>query len=268
MWASLRGGNAHRNDIVIEHASGYVGINETNPNYNLHVSGDNASGVAIVNNANSIGPALMGAGNNEVASFPSIGCGVAGTGYTYGVYARANRAGLNGQCAILTYLGNVFKDVRINYQSYSGTHYKIQGDGLVSTVMATSAGKKTLVCPESPEAWIEDYGSGTIAEGRCHVELDPLFLDCVTVNEKHPLKVLVTLTSPITNQFYVEKGLTGFELIVVGQGADTVDGTFDYKVVGKWKDHESLRFADYHEPHAIVEAVEPEAETAGPESNM
>jgi hypothetical protein len=232
------------------------------------VSGNNAAGVAIVNNANSAGPAVIGASNNQVGSFPSIGCGVAGTGYTYGVFARANRTGLNGQCAVYTYLPGPFKYVRVNYQDYTGIHYKIHGDGLVSTVMGTSAGKKTLVCPESPEAWIEEYGTGTIASGHCRVELDPLFLDCVTVNEEHPLKVLVTLTSPVANQFYVEKGLTGFDLIVVGEGAEEIGGTFDYKVVGKWKDHESLRFADYHEPHAIMQAIEPEAETAGPESNM
>jgi hypothetical protein len=134
--------------------------------------------------------------------------------------------------------------------------------------MDTKAGKKTLVCPESPEAWIEDYGSGKIASGRCHVDLDPLFLDCVTVSENHPLKVLVTLTSPIANQFYVKKDLTGFDLIVVGEGAEKVDGTFDYKVAGKWKDNESLRFADYEEPPAAVKVVAPEKQKLGPEANM
>jgi hypothetical protein len=274
-WASLRGGTAYRNDIVIEHATGYVGINETDPDGNLHVSGtirnyfDTSGYLTFFQNTNSSnGAAVVGASNGENGYWPNAGCGVTGTGYTYGMYARAQRTGNAGQCAILTYLAEGYKDVRINYQNSTGTHYKIQGDGFVSTVMDTKAGKKTLVCPESPEAWIEDYGNGAITSGVCHVDLDPLFLDCVTVNENHPLKVLVTLTSPITNQFYVKKGLTGFDLIVVGEGAEKVEGTFDYKVAGKWKDGESLRFADYEEPPAAVEVIAPEKQALGPEANM
>jgi hypothetical protein len=88
------------------------------------------------------------------------------------------------------------------------------------------------------------------------------------VNEGHPLKVLVTLTSPIMNQFYIKKDLTGFDLVIVGDGAEKVDGTFDYKVAGKWKDNESIRFADYEEPPAAVEVMEPERQTLGPDANM
>jgi hypothetical protein len=273
-WASLRGGTSYRNDIVIEHATGFVGISKTNPDKNLDVSGtarfigDTTAFHTSFNNTNALGTALIAGGNGNWGYYLSGGSGLSGTAAEYGIYARADEIGDGGQAAIYTYLAHGGKVVRINYQSMSGTHYKIQGSGAVSTVMDTKAGKKTLVCPESPEAWIEDYGSGKIASGRCHVELDPLFLDCVTVSEEHPLKVLVTLTSPIVNQFYVKKGLSGFDLIVVGEGAETVDGTFDYKVGAKWKDNESLRFADYYEPPAAVKVIAPEKQTLGPEANM
>jgi hypothetical protein len=273
-WASLRGGTAYRNDIVIEHATGYVGINETNPDRNFHVSGtakfnhDTQYYQSVFENTHSTGTALVAAGTGGAGYYLTNGVGLSGTALNYAIYARAIASGNQGQTAIYTYLDEGSRVVRVNYLNSSGTHYKVQGAGLVSTVMDTKAGKKTLVCPESPEAWIEDYGSGTISSGHCHVDLDPLFLDCVTVAKEQPLKVLVTLTSPIPNQFYVEKGLTGFDLVFVGDGAEKVEGTFDYKVAGKWKDNESLRFADYEEPPAAVRVVEPEKQTLGPEANM
>lgn len=273
-WASLRGGDSYRNDIVIQHATGFVGINETSPGKNLDVSGtarfigDTTSFHTSFNNTNATGTALVAGGNGNWGYFLSGGSGVSSTAEKYGLYARADVSGNQGQSAVYTYLKEGGKVVRVNYQSSMGTHYKIQGSGAVSTVMDTKSGKKTLVCPESPEAWIEDYGSGKIASGVCHVNLDPLFLDCVTVSEEHPLKVLVTLTSPIANQFYVKKELMGFDLILVGEGAEQVSGTFDYKVAGKWKDNESLRFADYEEPPAAFRVIEPEKQTLGPEANM
>ena len=69
-----------------------------------------------------------------------------------------------------------------------------------------------------------------------------MYLDCVTVNDDHPLKVFVQPTSEAVQQFYVEKGKTGFDVVFVGDGADKVNATFDYKVVGKWKGNEDFRF--------------------------
>jgi hypothetical protein len=177
-----------------------------------------------------------------------------------GMYARAERSGFSNQVGIQTMLKEGNKVVRVNYQHDSGAHFKIHGDGAASTVLATSRGKKTLICPESPEAWIEDYGSGEIISGRCHVDLDPLFLDCVTVTEEHPLKILVTPTSPLTHHYYVDKGTTGFDLVVVGDGAESAAATFDYKVVAKWKNYEQVRFLDYDEPEPATAVVEPHKE--------
>jgi hypothetical protein len=117
--------------------------------------------------------------------------------------------------------------------------------------MPTTKGYKVLTTPESPEAWIEDYGSGEIKGGTCHVDLDPLLLDCVTIDEANPMKVFVQLTSPVTNQFYVKKGPAGFDVIVTGEGAETVEGTFDYRVVAARKNQAKIRFADGESPEEI-----------------
>jgi hypothetical protein len=119
--------------------------------------------------------------------------------------------------------------------------------------MPTSQGEVALVCPESPEAWIEDYGDGEIINGQCRIDLDQRFLDCVTVNEQHPLKVFIQLTSSLTQQFYVEKGTTGFDVIVTGENAQTASATFDFRVVGKWRNYEDMRFEPATQPPEVIE---------------
>ena len=82
------------------------------------------------------------------------------------------------------------------------------------------------------------------------------------------MKVFVQLTSPVTNQFYVKKGTGGFDVIVMGEGAETVDGTFDYRVVAARKNQEKMRFADAEAPEEVdarvgmAEYQAPEAEEA------
>ena len=257
-------GGLHR---MILNNSGYVGIGTLSPTYMLDVTGtvraegSNSFTIGTFKNTHSGGTGVIGAGGNQVP-FSATGAGVGANGYKYGLFARANQTGNNGQAAIYTQLEDGLSDlhVMINYRSESGTHYKINGDGAAATVLGTSQGRKTLICPESPEAWIEDYGSGEIVSGSCHVELDPLFLDCVTVSERHPLKVLVTLSSLLENQFYVDKGLTGFDVIVAGDGSESANATFDYKVVAKWKGHEHIRFEAYEEPEPAIAVVGPEHE--------
>jgi hypothetical protein len=252
--------------VTFDNGTQNLGIGTTSPSYDLDVSGisrfsANAPGATTwIMNSDSTGTGVVAAGADEFAYNPSGGCGVASTGHKYGMYARANETGDNGQAAIYTYLSQGASVVRVNYHSVEGTHYKILGPGTASTVMSTSGGPRTLICPESPEAWIEDYGSGEIESGFCHVELDPLFLDCVTVNEQYGLKVLVTLTSPLANQFYVDKGMTGFDVIAVGEGSESANATFDYKVVAKWKDYEHVRFDTYEEPEPAIAVIEPEHE--------
>ncbi len=254
-WAAISGGTTNRNDIVIRHSTGYVGIGGvTNPGVELEVSGRVRMEASASNygtkcgNTYSTGTGLMAVGNGTTGYYLSNGSGVAATGYYTGLYAKANQTGNHGQEAIYARLAEGSQSAYICHRTSVGTQYKILGDGLASTIMHTSKGRVALVCPESPEAWIEDFGSGSAVGGRAHVDLDPMYLDCITVDDEHPLKVFVQLTSPAVQQFYVEKGKTGFDVVFVGDGADEVAATFDYKVVGKWKGNEGFRFEPVEAP--------------------
>ncbi|MCD6595804.1 hypothetical protein J7L68_09065, partial [bacterium] len=141
--------------------------------------------------------------------------------------------------------GAYFDDGGTNYAyiayNFSGTDYKILGSGTASTIMNTRNGKRVLFCPESPEIWFEDYGSAKLVDGKCHIELDPLFLDCVTIDENYPMKVFVQLNDEC-NGVYVKKGKTGFDVYELARG--TSDAQFDYRILGKRKGDEDVRFPD------------------------
>src|SRR3990170_7781315 len=97
-----------------------------------------------------------------------------------------------------------------------------------------------LYSQESPENWFEDFGEGKIVNGRTYIELDPMFLQTVNIDDRHPMKVFITLTSGEPVNFVVNKGSTGFEVVVSDK---TSEATFDYRVVAKRKGHEDLRMA-------------------------
>ena len=241
-----QGGAAQNKPYVTIANDGKVGIGTTNPLRKLAVVDSAARDGAIlaVNRMATDGVGAQFVGNNMALWTDMNGCGLSASGNKWGLLAVSSKTTLEAGAVhgVLADGGTATAQARLCYRSAAGTLYKVHGDGLSATTVATSAGKRTLVCPESPEAWFEDYGSGQIESGACHVELDPIFLDCITVNDQHPLRVFVQLTSPLEQQYYVKKGATGFDVVVTGAGADAAAATFDYKVVGKWKGYENLRF--------------------------
>ncbi len=119
----------------------------------------------------------------------------------------------------------------------------VQGNLVVTgakNAVVTIDGKKRLIyCQESPEVWVEDFGSGKLVNGRAHIELDPTFLKAVTIDEKHPMRVFIQLNGDC-NGVYVVKGKTGFDVIELRGGRSNVE--FDYRVVAKRKGFENKRF--------------------------
>jgi hypothetical protein len=249
-----------RERLTVLGGTGSVGIHNTSPERELDISGKmramddvtSAGWVGEFKNTNVMGTGLTTTGNNVATSYYSGGAGLNCSGYHVGAYVKAaNTSSNGGQRSIYCYSGTG-SYAYVCYRHTTGTQYDIYGPGLLASTMSTSKGYKALVAPESPEAWIEDYGSAEIKDGVCHVDLDPMLLDCVTINAENPAKVFIQMTSPVANQFYVEKGTTGFDVIVLGEGAETVDGTFDYRVVAARKDQEKLRFVEAESPEQVA----------------
>ena len=121
-----------------------------------------------------------------------------------------------------------------------GVYYSggLAGTGTKSCVVKTSKGPTLLYCQESPENWFEDFGEGELVNGRSRVELDPLFLETVTISPLHPMKVFVQLEGDC-NGVYVVKGTTGFDVNELRGGNNNVP--FSYRVVAKRKGYEDER---------------------------
>jgi len=74
------------------------------------------------------------------------------------------------------------RNIRMNQMTYASKYYcyRISINEQISlTVMSTRQGNRVLFAPECPEPYFEDFGHGRLSNGYAHIELDPLFLDCI-----------------------------------------------------------------------------------------
>jgi hypothetical protein len=153
-------------------------------------------------------------------SWSPQGYGVAGwasapSGQTYGVYGAASATS--------------------GYAVYASGNFA--ASGTKSCVVTTSRGPRMLYCLESPENWFEDFGSGQVVHGRSHVELDPVFLETVTIDSLNPFMVFIQPGGPCPG-LYVTKATRGFEVIAAD---DSTSLPFDYRVVASRKGYENRR---------------------------
>jgi len=192
----------------------------TGPAFGGKFQSESESGVG----AFGLATAIIGtAGGMSGRTYAESGRGVFGwassdSGTTYGVYGRSDSPAGTG----------------VYYQG------GLAGSGSKSCVVRTSSGPTLMYCQESPENWFEDFGEGQLIDGRCHIELDPLFLETVTINSDNPMKTFLTPNGRL-GDWWVEKGTVGFSVIA----PDASDGSrFDYRVVAKRKNFETKRL-DY-----------------------
>ena len=80
-----------------------------------------------------------------------------------------------------------------------------------------------------------------LVDGRAHVELDPLFLETITIDAQNPMKVFVQLNGDCKG-VYVIKGASGFDVVELQGGTSST--AFDYRVMAKRKGFEQKRL-DY-----------------------
>ena len=149
-----------------------------------------------------------------------FGGSVASTGPTHGVWGVSNSSTGYG----------VY---------YSGG---LAGSGSKSCVVKTSQGPTLMYCQESPENWFEDFGEGRLVNGRAHIELDPLFLETVTIDTANQMKVFLQTCDETCLDLAVKRDQTGFEVTCPTNPQG--NGVFMYRVVAKRKGFEEKRL-DY-----------------------
>ncbi|MBI5218024.1 MAG: hypothetical protein HY958_03745 [Bacteroidia bacterium] len=128
---------------------------------------------------------------------------------------------------------------------YSGN---LGGSGSKNCVVRTSQGPKALYCIESPENYFEDYGASKLVNGQAVINIDPLFLETIVIDESHPFMVYIQLTGENTNGVYVEKHKDYFKVIENNHGTSNI--TFDWRLVAKRKGFEDLRLKETPEAYS------------------
>jgi hypothetical protein len=94
-----------------------------------------------------------------------------------------------------------------------------------------------LYCSESPEVWFEDVGTAELKNGEVEVQLDPLFLETVLIDDAHPMHVFIQVQGEC-NKVYVQPNKTSFVVKEKNRGNSNVK--FSYRIVAK-----RLHFPDH-----------------------
>jgi hypothetical protein len=132
-----------------------------------------------------------------------------------------------------------------------------------ATVKLDDGTKVKLFTEEAAELYFTDYGQGRLSGGSVHVELDGTYLQTVTIDARHPMKVFVQLEDDCRGVFVTNKTATGFDVAELQGGKSSA--AFSYRVVCKRKYYEDERLAteeqDIQYNSRMLQTVWPEVVT-------
>jgi len=214
--------------------------------------GDSASGSGVAGNSSS-GSGVFG---NSATGVGMYGVSTAGP---YGVRGDAGSAG--GPPGAAGLLGVAVAPNAIAFGSvvtggatvagYFNGNVTVTGNfnvsGTKSAVVKDAQGNHQLVyCVESPDSWFEDFGTGTITNGKANVIIDPAFAYLVHLDDYH---VFITEHGGTHHHLTVQdKTPTGFTVsadheiaALKGKTAADLSGTFAWRLVAKRADVKAAR---------------------------
>jgi hypothetical protein len=169
-----------------------------------------------------------------------IGLGNAGSGNNVGVYGATASPDGNGVYGFATATEGICAGTVGVGQSDEGygVYYigGISGIGKMRSFIPAADGHVALGVHTTAGDWVEYFGEGVLRNGRADVQLDGLFLETVTINENHPMKVFVQLHDEMCQGIAVKKSQSAFSVVELNGGRSS--GTFDYRVVARRKGYE------------------------------
>jgi hypothetical protein len=128
--------------------------------------------------------------------------------------------------------------------------------GQIKSLVSTGGGARKVetYAVQSPENWIEDFGSGSLERGVAVVSIDPAFAE--TVSETADYHVFLTPKGDSKGLYVTNETAAGFEVRESGGGVSSL--SFDYRIVGKRRGYEAERLTDVTDRYnAEAEAVAP-----------
>jgi hypothetical protein len=114
--------------------------------------------------------------------------------------------------------------------------------GSKSAVVPVDGGSRrvALYAVEAPGNWFEDYGSGQLSNGSVRIDLEASFAE--TVNTDLDYHVFLTPNGDCKGLYVNQKSPTSFEVHELGGGTSSV--AFDYRIIAKRRNYETVRLAD------------------------
>jgi hypothetical protein len=114
--------------------------------------------------------------------------------------------------------------------------------GSKSAVVPVDGGARrvALYAVEAPGNWFEDYGSGQLSNGSARIDLEPVFVQTVDTGIEY--HVFLTPNGDCKGLYVNQKSPTSFEVHELGAGTSSV--AFDYRIIAKRKNYETVRLAD------------------------
>lgn len=188
-----------------------------------------AAGGAGVNGNNAITSGNQRMGVLGTYNGTAFGIGVHGIAFGGGIIAG------NNDVAVVGWRAN-----NANYSGYfNGNH--VIANGTKSASVPTSKGNQLLYVTEAPEVWFEDLGGGKLINGEAVIQLDPLFLETVVIDEAHPMRVFIQMEGE-SQEVYVIKGTTSFTVKERNNGTSNAD--FSYRIMAKRVHFQDHRFGN------------------------
>ncbi len=197
------------------------------------------SGVCTTTAANTAGVGVSGinniaSGNQRMGvlgqyNATAFGIGVYGIGFGGGILNGNNDVGVVG-----------WRANNSNYSGYfNGNH--VIANGTKSASVGTSKGNQLLYVTETPGVWFEDIGRSKLENGYVKITLDPIFLETVFIDDKHPISVFLQEEGD-SKGLYVIPQKDGF--IVKEKQGGSSDIEFSYRIMAKRLHFQDHRFGN------------------------
>lgn len=212
--------------------------NQTRFTYGIHVPDPGQSGSAVYVYNNGSSPTIWAKANKSTNTIYVTNS----SDYYPTIWAKNEHS--NGANCI--YARSDSSSYPTLYAQQDGSDYAGWFDGdlgcsgsKTATVETKSYGHRNLYSDESAEIYFFDRGRSQLANGTCVINLDPIFIETVTIKDSYPMLVQITLTTDCKGIFVAEKTTTSFTVRELQGG--TSDATFDWEVAAKRRGYEHIR---------------------------
>lgn len=213
---------------------GYAGLGDNATANRGNVAGQftldaDANPSTNTTNAGNRASAQLAGFNNIGYTSISAGTGVAADSYFGGYFSGGNE---NSGTPSYAYAGLRYNT---NGNGTTGTDFKIVGPGSNSTIIFDKENTpRILFSPEAPEILFQDFGIGKLINGEATILLDPILKQSLFIDDKHPLKVFITLEDDCNGVYVTNKSKDGFTVKELRSGNS--NASFSWQIVANRAD--------------------------------